>query len=74
MEVLGQTLGFWIGLIAAIFIMLHIPSCNKHWAQRLKPFSSYLARHHSLTLNLATLFALVHIALSLTGLVTGIWI
>jgi membrane protein DedA with SNARE-associated domain len=74
MEIVGQTLGFWVGLVAAIFILLHIPSCNAHWAQRLKPLSSYLKRHHALTLNLATLFAIVHVILAVVGLTTRVWI
>lgn len=74
MDILGQTIGFWVGFIAAIFIMLHIPSCNKHWANKLKPFSSYLSKHHTLTLDIATVFAIAHIVLVLIGLIFGVWI
>jgi hypothetical protein len=71
---LAQTIGFWTSFIAGMFILLHIPSCNKHWAYRLKPFSTFLSRYHSFTLNLATLFAIIHIILGLVGLITGVWI
>jgi len=73
-EILGQTIGFWSAIVAGIFILLHIPSCNKHWAYRLKPLSKYLVRFHDKTLILATLFAIIHIILSITGLVFNIWI
>ena len=73
-EILGRDLGFWLGLIAGLFILLHIPSCNKHWADRLKPFSLFLRKYHDLTLVLATLFALADVALALVGLVFGVWI
>jgi len=71
---LGQHIGFWISMVAGVFILLHIPSCNKHWAYRLKPLSKYLARFHDQTLILATLFAIIHIFLSITGLIFNIWI
>ncbi len=71
---LSQTIGFWTAFIAAIFILLHIPSCNKHWASRLKPLSTFLSDYHDLTLKLATVFALAHIILSLVGLVFGVWV
>ncbi len=73
-EILGRDVGFWMGLIAGLLILLHVPSCNKHWADRLKPFSLYLRKYHDLTLVLATLFALAHIVLALVGLVFGIWV
>ena len=73
-EILGRDVGFWMGFVAGLFILLHIPSCNKHWADKLKPFSLYLRKYHDLTLILATLFALAHIVLALVGLVFGIWI
>jgi hypothetical protein len=72
--IIEQDLGFWIGIIAGIFILLHIPSCNLHWAARLKPFSKYLRRYHDETLIVATLFALIHLTLGAIGLITGIWI
>ena len=71
---LGQHIGFWLAFIAGIFILLHIPSCNKHWAYRLKPLSKYLSKVHNQTLILATLFAIIHIILSLIGLIFNIWI
>jgi membrane protein DedA with SNARE-associated domain len=75
MEILfGKDIGFWVGVIAGIFILLHIPSCNKHWAARLQPLSKHLKKYHNLTLNLATIFALLHVILSFGGLVFGIWI
>ncbi|MBR9698847.1 hypothetical protein GOV09_00115 [Candidatus Woesearchaeota archaeon] len=67
-------IGFWTAFIAGIFILLHIPSCNKHWAHRLKPLSTLLERVHNQTLILATIFALVHVVLSLLGLFLDIWI
>jgi hypothetical protein len=73
-EILGQTIGFWLALIAGIFILLHIPSCNKHWAYRLKPLSKYLSKIHNETLIMATIFAILHIILSLLGLTFNIWI
>jgi len=73
-EILGQTIGFWSAFVAGIFILLHIPSCNKHWANRLKPFSRYLKKLHDETLIIATLFAIIHIVLSLLGLAFNIWI
>jgi len=73
-ETLGQTIGFWSAFIAGFFILLHIPSCNKHWAYQLKPLSKYLARFHDQTLILATLFAIIHIFLSIIGLIFNIWI
>ncbi len=57
-EMLGQTIGFWSAFIAGILILLHIPSCNKHWAYRLKPFSNYLGKVHDQTLIIATIFAI----------------
>jgi len=62
-EVEWLTIGFWVSLIAALFILLHVPSCNIHWADRLGPFSRYLRKYHDLTLNLATAFAVAHIIL-----------
>jgi len=59
---------FWTALIAAILILLHIPSCNKHWAKKLKVLSGFLSKYHKLTLNLATLFALLHIVLVILDL------
>ena len=72
MEIIGQTLHFWTGLLAGILILVHIPSCDTHWAEKLKPFSDVLQRHHMLTLRLATLFALLHITLSLIALFGGV--
>ena len=66
--------GFWTAFVAGIFILIHLPSCSVHWADRLKPLSVYLKKYHVLTLNLATIFALVHIILSLVGLIFGVWI
>ena len=71
---LSKTIGFWASLIAAIFIMLHIPSCNEHWASRLRPLSNVLRKYHNQTLILATIFALIHIVLSLIGLISGVWL
>jgi hypothetical protein len=73
-NLLGQTIGFWVAFMAGIFIMLHIPSCNRHWAARLKPFSKYLKKVHNETLGMATILAILHICLSLVGLITGTWI
>ncbi|MCK4252683.1 hypothetical protein KAX97_14645 [candidate division WOR-3 bacterium] len=73
-EILGQTIGFWSAFIAGILILLHIPSCNKHWAYRLKPFSNYLGKVHDETLIIATIFAILHIVSSLLGLAFNIWI
>jgi hypothetical protein len=73
-EILGQNIGFWSAFVAGIFVLLHIPSCNKHWAYRLKPFSEYLRKVHNETLIIATIFALLHVFLSLLGLVLNIWI
>jgi len=72
--VFENTLHFWTSLIAAVFILLHIPSCNKHWAHRLKPFSKYLKKYHNQTLILATIFALIHVVLTFIGLIFNIWI
>ena len=74
MDIFGQGLGFWLGLVAAIFILLHIPSCDVHWANRLKPFSTLLKKYHRPTLVLATIFALVHVILAIVGLAFNIWI
>jgi len=74
MEIIGQTIGFWSGMIGAVFIVLHMPTCNKHWAQKLPFISKPLAKHHNLTLGLATLFGLTHIILAITGLISGIWV
>ena len=71
---LGKDIGFWAAFIAGLFILLHIPSCNRHWAARLKPFSTFLRRYHDLTLVLATILALVHVALSIVGFVFGVWV
>jgi hypothetical protein len=73
-EILGQTIGFWSAFVAGILILLHIPSCNKHWAYRLKPFSNYLGKVHDQTLFLATLFAIIHIFLSIIGLIFNMWL
>jgi hypothetical protein len=73
-EILGQTIGFWSAFVAGIFVLLHIPSCNKHWAYRLKPFSKYLKKAHNETLIAATIFAVLHIVLSFLGLLFNIWI
>jgi hypothetical protein len=40
----------------------------------LKPVSLFLRKYHDLTLALATLFALAHIALAPRGIVLGVWI
>ena len=74
MLLLDQTIGFWTGFIAGFFILLHIPSCNDHWANRLKPFSNYLKEYHNQTLIWATVFAIIHIVLDLIGLIFNIWI
>ncbi len=74
MIIVGQTIGFWTAFIAALFILLHVPSCNKHWALRLKPLSTYLSKHHDTTLIIATIFALAHIIMSLAGLIFGVWV
>ncbi len=71
---LGETIGFWAGLLGAIFIVLHMPTCNKHWAQKLPFISKPLAKHHYLTLGLATIMGFTHITLGLLGLIFGIWI
>ena len=68
------TVHFWTSFIAGIFILLHIPSCNVHWANQLKPFSNYLKRYHNETLVLASLFALSHIILTVIGLLFNVWI
>ena len=73
-EIIGQDIGFWTAFIAGILILLHIPSCNKHWAYRLKPLSKYLIKIHNETLILATIFAIIHIILSVLGLTFNIWI
>ena len=67
--VVESTFHFWTSLIAAMFILLHIPSCNKHWAYRLRPLSKYLSRFHDQTLILATIFAIIHIILAGIGLI-----
>ena len=72
--VFEHTIHFWTSFIAGIFVLLHIPSCNKHWAYRLKPFTKYLEKIHNETLIIATFFAAIHIILSLTGLLFDIWI
>lgn len=69
-----ETLHFWTAFIAGIFILLHIPSCDVHWANRLKWLSNALSEHHQFTLRAATLFAILHLTLSLVGLLTGVWI
>ncbi|MEE9525958.1 MAG: hypothetical protein V3V78_05120 [Candidatus Woesearchaeota archaeon] len=77
MNILGQTLGFWSALLGGVFILLHVPACNQHWAARihkLHPLSDFLEKHHDTTLNAALIFALVHITLSLIGLIFKIWI
>jgi hypothetical protein len=71
---LGQTIGFWTGLLGAVFIVLHMPTCNTHWAQKLPLISKPLASHHHLTLSLATVFGFGHLMLAFLGLVFGIWI
>jgi hypothetical protein len=74
MEIIGQTIGFWSGMIGAIFIILHMPTCNKHWAQKLPLISKPLSKHHNLTLGLATFFGFTHIILGITELIWGIMI
>ena len=74
MEIFGESISFWTGFIAGLFILLHIPSCNKHWAARLRPFSIFLTKYHDLTLDLATGFAIIHLVLDLIGLISGVWI
>jgi|TARA_Y100000310_G_C20441240_1_gene696216 hypothetical protein len=72
MEIIGHTIGFWSGMIGAIFIILHMPTCNKHWAQKLPFISRPLAKHHTLTLTLATLFGFIHIILGIIHLIGGV--
>jgi len=64
--------GFWVGFMAGIFILMHIPSCDWHWAARIRPLSNILKKHHRLTLNLATFFAIAHMVLALLQLATGV--
>tara|TARA_Y100000034_G_C6694995_1_gene306200 strand:+ start:283 stop:489 length:207 start_codon:yes stop_codon:yes gene_type:complete len=60
-----EQIQFYTSIIAGLFILLHIPSCNIHWATRLKPFSTFLKQHHRLTLDLATIFAITHLFLAI---------
>lgn len=69
---LGETIGFWSGIIGALFILLHMPTCNKHWAQKLPFISQHLAKHHTLTLTLATTFGFMHLILGFIELVWSI--
>ncbi|MFC1769348.1 hypothetical protein ACFLZX_06320 [Nanoarchaeota archaeon] len=52
-----------IGFLAAIFILLHVPSCSQHWAQKIPGIAQKLAQYHNLTLNLAMILAFLHILL-----------
>lgn len=72
MEIIGQTIGFWTGLVGAVFIVLHMPTCNKHWAQKLPFISKPLSKHHYLTLSLATFFGFTHIILALVDIILGV--
>ncbi len=74
MTIFEQGIGFWAAFVAGIFILLHIPSCNEHWASRLKPLSNILRKYHNQTLILATIFASIHVILSLIGLILRVWI
>ncbi|MBT3324152.1 hypothetical protein HN840_01925 [archaeon] len=67
--VILELISFWTSVISSIFILLHIPSCNIHWANRLKPFSKYLKKYHNLTLNLAAAFALIHVIIIFVELI-----
>ncbi len=67
-------IGFWTSFAAGIFILLHLPTCDYHWADRLKTAAKYLRKYNKSTLNLAALLALVHIILSLIGLISGVWL
>jgi len=69
-----QNITFWTGFIAGLFILLHLPSCDVHWANKLGKFSGFLSKHHYFTLRLATFFAIIHVFLDLIGLVFGVWI
>jgi hypothetical protein len=72
--IFGYHIAFWCGLLGAILILLHVPSCSKHWAQKLPFISNSLSKYHKQTLGLATLFAFAHIILDIMGLVFGVWI
>jgi len=67
-------IGFWTALFAGILILLHIPSCDFHWASRFKLLSRALFQYHRLTLNLATIFAIIHVVLAIIGLLFEVWI
>ncbi|MBR9693098.1 hypothetical protein GOV07_04180 [Candidatus Woesearchaeota archaeon] len=65
---------FWLGVIAALFILLHMPSCDAHWADKFGAVGKWLRRYHTPTLRIATIFALVHLLLIVFGFVFGIWL
>ena len=67
-------IGFWTAFISGLFILLHIPSCDFHWASKIKSLSTFLTKYHRPTLHLATIFAIIHIFLSLLGLIFGVWL
>lgn len=69
---LGETIGFWSGMIGAVFIILHMPTCNKHWAQKLPFISRSLAKHHTLTLSMATTFGFLHLILGFISIISGV--
>lgn len=56
-----EQISFWAGVISSVFVILHLPSCNVHWANRLKPVSKYLKKFHSETLGIAVSFAIIHL-------------
>jgi len=72
--IFGHDIGFWFGILAGLLILLHLPACDYHWADRFGKVSAFLKKHHLLTLRLATTFALIHILLAIMGLGFGIWI
>ena len=71
MNIINHTLTFWTGLIGAIFIVLHLPTCNAHWADKLPLISKTLRKYHNPTLYIATISGIIHIILAIIELIGG---
>lgn len=72
--VIANPIIFWTGFISGLFILLHIPSCSLHWADKMPKISKVLRRYHDETLNIAVTFAIGNIFLVLAGFIFGIWL